>query len=951
MSDDEAYLNRLRALARKLEARSGKRFPGRGPSPEAPLMGAEPFGAEPFSAMESAASPRAELEAIIRWSRPVLWINRDEVDEAWSLGVPDDADQDLIAEMNAHRAGITGIIPSVGRIELRNNLHFAWCGTGWIVDFDGESDIVITNAHVAEIFAQAAGGRFTFRPGIPDPTVPQDARIDFREEISHSAPREFPVTEVIWVSPGQRPDVAFLRVAREAGDDRLAPPVPLAHGPGAEDALLAVIGYPGKDDRAEYADRLASIFGSEFGIKRLALGRPTPGGSEDWITHDCSTLPGSSGSVIWDATQGAAAGLHFAGTAFTNNFAVPARKLREIIRTRPWHGMERPASPTGAPAPAPGWVARPDGSMDITVPLTLNLRLGDGGLTLGGAAAAPPRSDRASAEAAAPQVAALARGSAEADKVLAVRAEYLFDAHGITDDLGVVVAVAPGAPLKPADYGLAEHHAGVRVVVETADPVTIAEEMFGFGVEREAFRGRRAAYERDLGEPRFSLAPVTDRIRLRLCVSPEAGWPVLREFLSIRDYEQLTIGMYHVTAPHVITALLDFAGRSRPTSRLTLTLDRQRGDLAVNPDDTSGGTKADDIPERETLARLSAALGDRFSFAKASLGSGGLFPTAYHIKVAVWTDRLPGNRREDKLLWLSSGNWQSSNQQPLEIPPADAPGLRFEDVADYNREWHAVIEHPGLAATFRAHLEQDQLDNALASAAESRLTAREDSILVPAEALERPRTPGSFRAFAPLDLDEEMTVQPLLTPDNYPEVVLSLVGEAQERLWIQNQSFNLWKTPEDTPAHFLAIAEAIRDRQRAGVDVRILFRNLFGSERNVIRRLKAFGMETGPDHLRYFPTNHTKGMVIDGQTVMLGSQNLTAAGTGPNRDASLVIRHPAANAYFAELFEHDWTQYGENAPQPESRRLRPVMRVADGVRTEAPQGYVALSLGAFLGEG
>lgn len=267
----------------------------------------------------------------------------------------------------------------------------------------------------------------------------------------------------------------------------------------------------------------------------------------------------------------------------------------------------------------------------------------------------------------------------------------------------------------------------------------------------------------------------------------------------------------------------------------------------------------------------------------------------------------------------------------------------------YNREWHVIVEHEGLARTFREHLVQDQIDNALASALETGRVS-EPVIAVPAEALPRAEAPAAYRAFAPLTIDDEMTVQPLLTPDNYPETVLGLIEEAQDRLWIQNQSFKLWKTVTDMPDHFLALASAIRGKQQQGVDVRILFRNIFGSERDTIRRLKAFGIRTDADALRFFPKNHTKGMVIDDHSVLLGSQNLTAAGTGPNRDASLLVRHPEANRYFAQLFLHDWDQYGAHRA-PEAVQGRPIHVSRAGALPEAARtGHVLMSLGDFLGE-
>jgi phosphatidylserine/phosphatidylglycerophosphate/cardiolipin synthase-like enzyme len=223
-------------------------------------------------------------------------------------------------------------------------------------------------------------------------------------------------------------------------------------------------------------------------------------------------------------------------------------------------------------------------------------------------------------------------------------------------------------------------------------------------------------------------------------------------------------------------------------------------------------------------------------------------------------------------------------------------------------------------------------------------------VLVPLDMLERPRRPARFRTFPPKVIEGRITVQPLLTPDNYPEIVADLIASARERVLIENQSFSLWQEVNDTPEHFLAIAKAVKDRQREGLDVRIIFRSGFGKERETLRRLKAFGIKTDANHVRFFDTCHTKGLVIDRDVTVLGSQNWTAAGTGPNRDASLLIRHEHANAYFAELFEYDWEQVAYNRVRPE-RPLRDAIRlIPAGVEAPTPRGYRRISLAEFLGE-
>jgi phosphatidylserine/phosphatidylglycerophosphate/cardiolipin synthase-like enzyme len=56
--------------------------------------------------------------------------------------------------------------------------------------------------------------------------------------------------------------------------------------------------------------------------------------------------------------------------------------------------------------------------------------------------------------------------------------------------------------------------------------------------------------------------------------------------------------------------------------------------------------------------------------------------------------------------------------------------------------------------------------------------------------------------------------------------------------------------------------------------------------------------------------NHNKGIVIDAQTVVLGSHNRTGDGTTLNRDASLVFNDPDIARYYVRLFEYDWNRVG-----------------------------------------
>jgi endonuclease G len=260
------------------------------------------------------------LEAIVLLlGRPVLLIRDDDVDVT-ALEV-----DNWKKRLERARAVLRSAIPSVGRIELDRHPQLDWGGTGWVV----ADDVVVTNRHVAELFARRTQETFTFRPA---PQGLMGARVDFREEHEAADPAEFRIAEVLHIEDDTGPDMAFLRIDWSSGavvDGR--PPIRLA-GAGTPGREVAVIGYPAKDSRTRIPDDMDRIFGNIYNVKRLAPGELTGGpGRHDTVTHDCTTLGGNSGSVVLDLETGEALALHFAGREQDRNFAVPAAMVRDRL--------------------------------------------------------------------------------------------------------------------------------------------------------------------------------------------------------------------------------------------------------------------------------------------------------------------------------------------------------------------------------------------------------------------------------------------------------------------------------------------------------------------------------------------------------------------------------------------------------------------------------------------
>ncbi len=98
------------------------------------------------------------------------------------------------------RQRISSVLTSIGRIELPGHPSLPFAGTGFVVG----SDLIMTNRHVAEIFAIGLGTRrLAFRPQ-------SRAGIDFVREIKDRASIMLDVKDVVMIHPHW--DMALLRV-------------------------------------------------------------------------------------------------------------------------------------------------------------------------------------------------------------------------------------------------------------------------------------------------------------------------------------------------------------------------------------------------------------------------------------------------------------------------------------------------------------------------------------------------------------------------------------------------------------------------------------------------------------------------------------------------------------------------------------------------------------------
>ncbi|NUP07765.1 MAG: hypothetical protein HOW73_17090 [Polyangiaceae bacterium] len=489
---------------------------------------------------------------------------------------------------------------------------------------------------------------------------------------------------------------------------------------------------------------------------------------------------------------------------------------------------------------------------------------------------------------------------ASIDGVVAIRAGFDFEAAKPVP--AVVVAFRP-----PVVYqGNLSAELGVPVALVEASPAEqlTADPRAPRALERTLlqpdivdFAPRRGTYHAE-GLP--DLEPIDDTMTLKIAASPDAGWPLLRDFLAEPARDRMAVGIYQFTAPHVYQAVRDNL-RASETAFLNIGLHPNQEAIPEN------GSKANDIHGDVVMQRLERHLGRRFDFVRASVGSGGAFARAYHIKVA---------EEDGERFCLSTGNWQSSNLPPFD-PINEPEALPPKFGSTYNREYHVVVEHEKLAGVFEQYLD---FDRTLPTSFEAPVAAETPDLAIVDEQEPISFAPARYRA--PLELTDRVKVRPLLTPDNFVGHVTELIAGAKESVYIENQYINLigdeaeGKLFDNFP-EFLGLIATLRTKVDAGLDVRILLRNYMAPEKVELLLAVGFPLQV----FRFAPRLHAKLVLVDGKRALIGSHNWSNEGTVSNRDASLLFDDERIAQYLLPFFQDDWKRA---RPRPETRQPRVV---------------------------
>ena len=922
---NEEFLRRL--FARRPQARERYQRMLAQPAMSPEVMPESTF--EPTDVPRPRASlPQMVAETIVREERPVLFVKDNWLDVENVTAIGEEA-RDLITSLNGERRILEPFMPLIGRIDVTDFPNNDFVGTGWIVD----SDIVVTNRHVASLIARWDGRKFAFSRGMGGrPIISTFNTLHEFDDLVDDQARMFQITEVLYIEPEAGPDIAFLRMARRTDGSRPDRISIAATAPG-EDVPVVVVGYPARAPKRLIPDQelMKQLYLDRYDVKRAAPGL-TMGNEGASMTHDCTTLGGNSGSVVFNMKTGEAVGLHYAGLYREANFAVPATVLNEYINGKRWNRPFQvkpprenptPLNPQPQPAPQP-----PGGAVTVTIPLSITVSLGQPlsgaalTLTTGGSGVVSPHP--ASPDIAEAAVAAF--WDERPEGVVAARVGFSDDDDTIGDDMFISASVpadrlAEVVARAPSAYkGFAVRYSPANVI-EQIDSRAIVESVDSINYDDDARRG-----------PGFSFDTIEETMTVRAHVGPEYSWAELKAFLDGAD-GRIVSAMYEFHGTHIKDAI---EARLKNGAALTMVLD--------NVSFTEVKHEDEEFDRAQVFKRWKTRFRDRFERVVVPEGRQGLISDAYHIKVTV---------RDDDTFWLSSGNWKMGSSQPIitdeELENASEVDLRG------NREWHVVIRSATLAKRFRNHILQDfkrsrDLDGGDVPMSREAIDQMVDVAIEEAPVEER-RPPDSI--LKPQIIQRNVKVKPLLTPDQegavYSEAVLELIRSARKSLLFQIPYISMPSNPRADRGYIDELLEALTQKLKT-LDVACVLLRSGGSKFSAPTHAAWYFKSKGVDiaeRLRSIENHHTKGMIVDGKRVLIGSHNWSKPGVTLNRDASLIFDDEEIAQYYTRAFEIDWDRANPIRPK---RFVAGEAAIVEAVGDAPPPGYRRMRLSELLKE-
>lgn len=387
--------------------------------------------------------------------------------------------------------------------------------------------------------------------------------------------------------------------------------------------------------------------------------------------------------------------------------------------------------------------------------------------------------------------------------------------------------------------------------------------------------------------------------------SPDSTYAVTKKLLDSAKRSVL-IGIYDFSSSYIRDILLNLMARGVKVS-LMLDLDGSKG-------------------EYELFKKL-GSLGAEVVPAPSCASEKVHYFSSSHEKVIVI---------DGEWVMVQSGNY-SNNSIPLNEVDGGDPAKFVKG----NRDMGIAVRSKPLAKFFTEVLRGD-MDLELKGLESVTKPPKELPMLVEAAPKLIPKQLFKSKSWNPATSTK---VTPILSPDNYMDVIPEFLKSAKRSIYIEQQYIR------STQKHITTLLDAIGEAMVENpVDVKIILGKIFDKKdipkekANLENMKNKYGLKLGPN-IRFIDTSrfvhcHNKLIVVDDKTVLISSQNWSDSAVSKNREAGLLIEHAPIAKYFSGIFASDWETGIKTLPSTVGSETVDIEEVQKG-------GYIEVSPGDY----
>jgi phosphatidylserine/phosphatidylglycerophosphate/cardiolipin synthase-like enzyme len=396
----------------------------------------------------------------------------------------------------------------------------------------------------------------------------------------------------------------------------------------------------------------------------------------------------------------------------------------------------------------------------------------------------------------------------------------------------------------------------------------VSEKSPFLGFVPEGFNCKRSAYKKLKSIPSFDVTG-----EFIAYASPDSTYAVTKRLFDLAKKE-IIIGIYDFTAGYVKELLLNAMERK---VKVTLMLD-------IN------------LPAEEQLFMELAKFGCKTVPAPSCQNKvARYFPNCHEKFVII----------DNEWLLVQSGNYSKNS-----IPFNQEDGGDAQHFKKGNRDMGIALRSKELAVYFKQVLLSDiKLVEDATSPEALRTEVLELPLLVDFVPQKLPDKLFPSKTLVPA---KPIKVKPVFSPDNYMAEVTKMLASAKKSIYIENQYIRATQT--EVAKLLTAMAEA--KKNNPGLDIRIVLGKVFSvadipKEEGNLKVLKdTYGLDLGTN-IRYIDIDrfvhcHNKLIVVDGQKVLISSQNWSDTAVSQNREAGLLLENSELAEYYTSIFESDW---------------------------------------------